>query len=107
MAIADAVDDASRRWAKRKAVSNGGQILFDGITTPYSCFVRDVSSTGARLEMSKNKYNPDAASGFVPTYFTLIIPLRARLLEGKSDAVDITFSSAQINIPIDPATMRP
>lgn len=84
MAIADAVDDASRRWAKRKAVSNGGQILFDGITTPYSCFVRDVSSTGARLEMSKNKYNPDAASGFVPTYFTLIIPLDRTRVECQS-----------------------
>ena len=38
---------------------------------------------------------------------TLVIPLRARLLEGKTDTIDITFSGAQINIPIDPATMRP
>ena len=38
---------------------------------------------------------------------TLIVPLRARLLEGKSDTIDITFSNAQLNIPIDPATMRP
>lgn len=38
---------------------------------------------------------------------TLVIPLRTRLLEGKSDTIDITFSNAQLNIPIDPATMRP
>ena len=38
---------------------------------------------------------------------TLVIPLRARLLEGRSDTIDISFSGAQINIPIDPATMRP
>jgi outer membrane lipoprotein-sorting protein len=38
---------------------------------------------------------------------TLVTPLRARLLEGKSDTIDITFSNTQLNIPIDPATMRP
>jgi outer membrane lipoprotein-sorting protein len=38
---------------------------------------------------------------------TLVLPVRARLLEGKSDAIEITFSNGQINVPIDPATMKP
>ena len=76
--------DASRRWAKRKAASNTGSILFDGISVPYSCTVRDISSTGARLEMTRNKYNPDAATGFVPTYFTLIMPLDRTRVECQS-----------------------
>ena len=76
--------DSTRRWAKRKSVSNSGQILFDGISTPYGCFVRDISSTGARLEMTRNKYNPDGVSGFVPTYFTLIIPLDRTRVECQS-----------------------
>jgi outer membrane lipoprotein-sorting protein len=38
---------------------------------------------------------------------TLVLPLRARLLEGKSDAIDIAFSNPQLNVPIDPALMRP
>lgn len=38
---------------------------------------------------------------------TLVTPLRARLFEGKSDTIEITFSNPQINVPIDPATMRP
>jgi len=33
--------------------------------------------------------------------------VRAKLIEGKSDAIDITFSNAQVNVPIDPAIMRP
>ena len=37
----------------------------------------------------------------------LAVPLRARLVEGKSDAIDITFANAQINVPIDPVTMKP
>lgn len=38
---------------------------------------------------------------------TLALPVKARLVEGKSDAIDITFSGAEINVPIDPAKMRP
>lgn len=83
-AAANEFEDSSRRWAKRKSVSNSGQILFDGITTPYACVVRDISSTGARLEMTRNKFNPDGASGFMPTYFTLIMPLDRTRVECQS-----------------------
>jgi outer membrane lipoprotein-sorting protein len=38
---------------------------------------------------------------------TLVLPVKAKLIEGKSDAIEITFSNAQINVPIDPATMKP
>lgn len=38
---------------------------------------------------------------------TLTLPIKARLLEGKSDAIDIAFANAQINVPIDPSTMKP
>ena len=38
---------------------------------------------------------------------TLVLPVKARLVEGKSDAIEITFSNAQVNVPIDPASMKP
>jgi outer membrane lipoprotein-sorting protein len=38
---------------------------------------------------------------------TLTLPVKAKLLEGKTDAIEIVFSNPQINVPIDPATMRP
>ena len=37
----------------------------------------------------------------------LVFPVKAKLIEGKSDAIDIVFANAQINVPIDPAIMRP
>jgi outer membrane lipoprotein carrier protein len=37
----------------------------------------------------------------------LTVPLRARLVEGKSDAIDITFANTQVNVPVDPVTMKP
>jgi outer membrane lipoprotein-sorting protein len=38
---------------------------------------------------------------------TMVLPVKAKLVEGKSDAVEITFSNAQVNVPIDPALMKP
>lgn len=38
---------------------------------------------------------------------TLVLPKTATLIEGKSDATEITFSNARVNVPIDPAKMRP
>jgi hypothetical protein len=35
------------------------------------------------------------------------VPLRARLLEGKSDSVDLIFSNVVVNGPVDPARLRP
>jgi hypothetical protein len=38
---------------------------------------------------------------------TMIVPVKAKLIEGKSDAIEITFSNGQVNVPIDPAIMKP
>lgn len=38
---------------------------------------------------------------------TLVLPLKAKLVEGKSDAIEITFANAAINVPIDPSRMKP
>ena len=101
--------DASRRWAKRKSASNNGNILFDGISVPYTCIVRDISSTGARLEMSRNKYNPDGVSGFIPTYFTLIMPMDRTRVECQSMWRRGSFLGARFLGAVDalPALVRP
>ena len=72
---ADDTDDASRRFAKRKAINSGAQIIYPGVATPYACIIRDISTTGAKIEMVKNKFNPDGESGFIPAQFSLINPL--------------------------------
>lgn len=37
----------------------------------------------------------------------LVKPVRARLVEGKSDTIDLVFSGVAVDVPIDPAMMRP
>jgi hypothetical protein len=70
-----AQDALNKRWAKRKASTTAAKILFDGISTPIECVLRDISSTGAQIEMTKNKYNADGSPDAVPNHFTLLIPL--------------------------------
>ena len=65
-------DDANKRWARRKTAQTPAKILFDGITTPFECLVKDISSTGVQLEICKTKFNMDASSDAIPHYFTLI-----------------------------------
>lgn len=67
-------EDASRRWAKRKPTHNAAQLVFEGMTTPHACVVRDISSTGAKIEILKSKFNSEGSTSFLPTYFTLIVP---------------------------------
>ncbi|HSO35994.1 MAG TPA: hypothetical protein VLT33_25880, partial [Labilithrix sp.] len=64
---------------------------------------------GADIEVSGIARDKNAnVRGFTLTLDkSLVTPLHARLLEGKTDTIEITFSGAQLNIPIDPATMRP
>lgn len=38
---------------------------------------------------------------------TMTVPVRATLLEGKKDSIEIVFSGAVTNPAVDPATMRP
>lgn len=77
-------DDANKRWARRKSSQTPAKILFDGITTPFECLVKDISSTGVQLEICRTKFNMDASSDAIPHYFTLIIPLDRTAVECQS-----------------------
>ncbi len=77
-------------------------LLNERYTLSGSRSAGDVEITGIARDKSAN------VRGFTLALDrTLVAPLRARLLEGKSDAIDITFANVQINVPIDPGSMRP
>lgn len=72
----------------------------------------DVEITGTVLPPNaSDKANPPSKSAV--RAFTLVLdknlttPVRARLIEGKSDSIDLKFSQAVLNAPIDPARLRP
>jgi hypothetical protein len=83
-ALDDMDDRANQRWARRKPASTPAKILFDGITTPYECLVRDISSTGVQIEMCRTKLNPEGSTDAIPHHFTLIITLDRTAVECHS-----------------------
>lgn len=101
----------NKRWAKRKPASTPAKLLFDGISTPFECTVRDISSTGAQIEMAKNKFNPDGNSEAVPNHFTLIIPLDRIAVDCQSmwrrgTRLGVKFTSMVRAIPQPKPLMR-
>ncbi len=101
----------NKRWAKRKPASTPAKLLFDGISTPFECTVRDISSTGAQIEMAKNKFNPDGSCDSVPHHFTLIIPLDRIAVDCQSmwrrgTRLGVKFTSMVRAIPQPKPLMR-
>jgi hypothetical protein len=73
-------------------------------------YVLSVTNGPKGVEVSGAAKDPKAASvrGFTLALAPdLVMPLHARLLEGKSDTIDVTFSNGAVNVPIDPRLMKP
>jgi hypothetical protein len=64
-----------RRFAKRKAVATNALIVSPDINVPIACMVRDISSTGARLELIKSVENPLGGRAKLPGTFTINLRL--------------------------------
>jgi hypothetical protein len=74
-AAAEARTFVERRFAKRKAVATNALIVSPDISVPISCMVRDISSTGARLELIKTAENPLGGRAKLPGTFTINLRL--------------------------------
>ncbi len=54
-----APDPKQRRRAHRQKALMGGRIVFDDMMTTYTCKIRDLSETGARITLSMPVHMPD------------------------------------------------
>jgi hypothetical protein len=74
-AAAEARALLERRFAKRKTVATNALIVSPDISVPIACMVRDISSTGARLELIKSVENPLGGRAKLPGTFTINLRL--------------------------------
>ncbi|MDX2307375.1 MAG: PilZ domain-containing protein [Hyphomicrobium sp.] len=65
------LDYDERRWAQRKNSSAAALILGNGGPPDIPCILRDVSTTGARLELVEGPGNLIGGRVRLPAYFTL------------------------------------
>lgn len=59
------------RFARRKRTAANGLIVSPALSVPLSCILRDVSSTGARIELVASLENLIGGRAKLPSSFTL------------------------------------
>jgi hypothetical protein len=74
-AVAETMSFVERRFARRKAAATNALILSPDINVPISCLVRDVSTTGARIELVVSPENLLGGRAKLPGSFTLNLRL--------------------------------
>lgn len=71
----DALSYIERRFARRKAAATNALITSPDMNVPISCIVRDVSTTGARIELVVTPENLLGGRAKLPGSFTLNLRL--------------------------------
>ena len=64
-----------RRWAQRKSGVAAGLIAHHSVKTPVACVIRDMSATGAKLEVQNGWGEAFNSAEDVPDTFTLLVRL--------------------------------
>ncbi len=92
-----------------KALADLRALLGGDLSSLKDRYVLSASRGPSDVEVSGTAKDKTASvRGFTLTLDkTMVLPVKAKLIEGKSDAIEITFSNAQVNVPIDPAIMKP
>jgi hypothetical protein len=72
---AASANDDERRWARRKSGVSAGLIAYHPVKAPVACIIRDMSSTGARLEVTAGWGEAFNSAEDVPDEITLLVRL--------------------------------
>lgn len=95
--------NVARALADLRALLTGDlSALRERYTLAASRSANDLEITGA----AKDK-NASVRSFILVLDKGLVTPLRARLVEGKNDTIDLVFSNVVVNGPVDPKQLRP
>ena len=70
--LAPAIDE--RRWAQRKSTGLPGTISSERLQGPLACVVRDLSATGAQIDIKLSKSAVISGAAGLPDKFTLFLP---------------------------------
>jgi outer membrane lipoprotein-sorting protein len=92
-----------------KALTDVRALLGGDIGALRERYVLGGSRTASELEIVGAAKDPAASVKAFTLVLDkgLVVPIRARLLENKNDSVDLTFSNAIVNGPVDPKLLKP
>ena len=92
-----------------RALSDVRALLGGDLSSLKDRYTLSGSKTASEAEIDGAPKDPKASvRSFVLVLDPkLVNPMRAKLLEGKSDSVDLRFNNVVINEQIDPSKLRP
>lgn len=104
-----ATEEVEGRWAKRRAQLSAGVISGPGLRSSVHCMVRDVSSTGAKLQVGAD--TDGSAAAHLPPQFKLFVrydfvEVDCEIVWRKGTEIGVRFLGATRMVK-SPAKKRP
>lgn len=103
-----------RRWALRRASVMAGKIISDQLPGVVGCVVRDVSATGALIELRPSKDCAVTSPAGLPDAFALIMvrdhsEVRCKVAWRRASTIGVKFMGAfrLLPPPLKPAAKAP
>ncbi len=95
--IEDTKTSDSRR-SRRESACVQGTVVSERLSEPVACVIRNLSATGARLDLVKVDRKPFVSEDRLPDYFTLAFRLErtevdCRIVWRRGDAIGVRFLS--------------
>ena len=92
-----------------KALSDLRALLAGDLVPLRERYELSASRTGTDVEVSGVAKDPKASvrSFTIVLEPTLVIVTRARLVESKTDGIELKFANVTVNVPVDPALLKP
>ena len=90
---------SDRRWAQRKPGVMSARIVAEGLREPVSAVVRDMSATGAKIQVEPKRLGPIQSTSDIPDLITVVLRNEQTEVLGKVvwrtvDHIGVRFQSA-------------
>jgi hypothetical protein len=94
-----------QRWSSRKSTVLAGTIISDQLSGAVSCVVRDLSATGALIDLRAAKSSVIANSSGLPNAFSLVLlrdnsEVRCEVMWRKPTSIGVRFLGAFKQVPV-------
>lgn len=101
-----------QRWSSRKSTVLSGTIISDQIPGAATCVVRDVSATGALIDLRSANSSVIASASGLPATFALVLQrdnseVRCEVAWRQQSTVGVRFISAFKTLPVRAKAVKP
>ena len=107
-----AAENDERRWALRKSGIVPAYIISDSLGGPVSCVVRDISATGAKVELKIDRHSVIGSAEGLPKSFVMVlqrefVAVECHIAWRTERMLGVRFVSTMKHMPKQPTRLPP